>query len=77
MCSSHGNITQIYKHAHCQVGLIKQPPNGEEFILLYTLTIVSKAPYTAIAKPTPEMPSVGVTTYLVNSALQENHISLG
>jgi hypothetical protein len=33
------------------------------------LTIPSKAPYDAIAIPTPETPIAGVTTYLVNSAL--------
>jgi hypothetical protein len=33
------------------------------------LTIPSKAPYDAIAIPTPETPIAGVTTCLVNSAL--------
>jgi len=34
------------------------------------LTIVSKAPYTAIEPPTPDTPSAGVAIFSVNSALK-------
>jgi len=37
------------------------------------LTIVSKAPYTAIEPPTPDTPSAGVAIFSVNSALKWKH----
>ena len=39
-------------------------------VALSILTTASTAPYTAIAPPTPDTPSVGFTMYLVNSALK-------